>query len=118
AELNLAEQVVFSGNVDPRVEVDGRDLAIEGEWEQTCWQSDDDLDYLEIEIELQRGWRVQRQLMLARVDGLLLMADALLSPAGDTQPHDLAYHCQWPLDSRWQYRSSEETAEGFLLDES
>ena len=118
AELNLAEQVVFSGNVDPRVEVDGRDLALEGEWEQTCWQSDDDVDYLEIEIELQRGWRVQRQIMLARVDGLLLMADALLSPAGDTQPHDLAYHCQWPLASRWQYRSSEETAEGFLLDES
>ena len=47
--------------------------------EPLCWVSDDDVDYLELEIEFGEGLRVQRHLLLARHDRFLLLADAVLS---------------------------------------
>ena len=63
-----------------RLTVDGNQLTPQSDWESVCWVSDDDVDYLELEIELDHGWKLQRQFLLAREDLFLFVADAIVGP--------------------------------------
>ena len=38
------------------------------------------MDYLELEMHYSGGWKLQRQLLMAREDHFLFAADALLGP--------------------------------------
>ena len=63
------------------------------DWESSCWYTDEDVDYLELEIELTGGVKLQRQFVLAREDRFLFLADAVMSP----QPGNLEYRSVLPL---------------------
>ena len=63
--------------------VDGQPLEPIGGWEEVCWHSDQEVDYLEIEVSLTGGWTLQRQMVLARNDQFLYLADALLGKEGE-----------------------------------
>ena len=39
----------------------GKSLKAEDIWEEVCWHSDEDVDYLEIQQTLSGGWKRQRQ---------------------------------------------------------
>ena len=64
---------------EPQVSLNGKPLHRTGDWEEVCWYSDDDVDYLEVEVELEAGVRVQRQVCLLRADDALFVADAVLN---------------------------------------
>jgi hypothetical protein len=118
AELTNRDAVVFSGLWAPEIAVDGRRLTSEGDWEEVCWVSDSDLDYLELEMSLSAGWRVQRQMLMARKDEFLFVADAVLGG----EPGQIEYRGATPLPTpqnnarlaRVQFQGEQETREGVL----
>jgi hypothetical protein len=111
AELNCASHTLWSGPWDTRVVVDGQPLEPCSDWRALGWHSDDDVDYLELEIELIRGWRLQRQILLARQDHFLFTADAVLGGAEAT----IQWQSCLPLVSSIEFRPAAETREGHLI---
>ena len=72
---------------------DGQAVQPVGAWEAVCWVSDQDVDYLELQIDLAGGMRIQRQMVLAREDRFLFLADAILGQ----WPGELQYRGVLPL---------------------
>lgn len=89
---------------------DGKPLAVHGRWEETCWFSDSDVDYIELSIDLERGARLERQILLGREDKFLLLVDNLMNVPGE-----LAFHkIQLPLCPQVRFEPQTETREGIL----
>jgi hypothetical protein len=101
---------LFHGAWTAEPSVNGLPLAPTGPWEQVCWFSDADVDYLEWSRDLEGGARLERQILLARRDRFLLLADHLQHP----EPSSLVLACQWPLASGLQWRAAEESREATL----
>lgn len=74
-EFCLGSDVAMQGIAAPWVSVDGRTLDAVGEWEEVIWLSEPEADYLELEIVLTGGTKLQRQILLSRRDGWLMVAD-------------------------------------------
>lgn len=106
-ELEAARQSIFSGIWGLEVVRDGQVLAPSGDWAETCWVSDKDIDYLELEIDLGAGLRVERHMALAREDRFLLLADTVLSD----RPAALEYRGSLPLADGIAAREAKETRE-------
>ncbi len=80
-ELSAGRDVVCSGIWSIELEADGKPLTQRSNWDHVCWVSDKDVDYLELEARFVGGVRVQRQMLLARQDRLLYLADVVLGQA-------------------------------------
>lgn len=112
SELNCGGDLLWSGRSNPHVSVDGRALAPASNWEVVCWHTDDDdVVYLELEMTLDTGWRVQRQLLLAGQDRFLLACDSVLG--GHTANID--YRCALPLSPTTRFELADDTREGLLI---
>ncbi len=111
SELNCGEHPVWSGPWTHEIRIDGQTLAPPSEWSEVCWHSDDDLDYQEIQACLPNDWVLQRQVIMAREDHFLLMADALLGPC-DAR---IEYCADLPLAAGVKFEPAGETREGFLV---
>lgn len=109
-ELGCGKDVLWSGPWELEVRIDGRPAMPESDWEQLCWVSDDDVDFLELEIELSGGLRVQRQMLLARQDHFLLLADAVLG----ARSASLEYRGCLPLCPRVAFQAAKRSRDGFL----
>lgn len=110
-ELDRAGEILFSGACNPRLTIDGTELAPQSRWEQLCWITDDDVDYLELELTLTRELRIQRHLVFARDDQFLLIADAVLGK----QPGVIEYQMALPLAADVTAQPARETRETALL---
>jgi len=110
-ELNCGSVTVWSGEWTSRIVIDGRQLDIVADWEETVWFSDDDVDYVELEAKLSDGWRLERQVLLAREDHFLFVADALL---GEDEA-DIDYRSVLPLRKDVRFEPAKETREGYLV---
>jgi hypothetical protein len=109
-ELETRKHVLCSGPWELEVRCHGRLQQPTSDWQEVCWTSDDDVDYLELEIELTGGLRVQRHVLLAREDRFLFLADAILGE----QPADLDYRGCLPLSQGITFQPAGETREGYL----
>ena len=109
-ELACSGQVALSGEWNFEVARRGAVLRPVSSWESSCWHCDDDVDYLELEITLEGGVRMERQIALARRDHFLLLADAVLS----NEPNDLAYRGTLPLMPGVEFAPSADTNEAYL----
>jgi len=107
SELARDQHVLWSGECAPRVTVNGCPLPAPRSWEEVCWVTDDDVDYLELEGWCGADWRVQRQMLLARDDRFLLLADAVAGPTAGTLDYELAL----PLAPGVKLLSTAETTE-------
>ena len=110
AELAVGATPLLSGLWSCEVSVNGIPAMPTGDWEEICWESDDDVDYLELEIDLTEGIRLQRHIVLARDDGFALLADAVLGQ----QPAQLDYCGRLPLCAGVQFRVAGANTEGIL----
>jgi hypothetical protein len=110
-ELGCGKDVLWSGPWELEVRIDGQPAEPDSDWEQLCWVSDDDVDFLELEIELSGGLRVQRQMLLARQDHFLLLADAVLC----ARPGRLEYRGRLPLCPGVSLRGADQSREGLLV---
>jgi hypothetical protein len=109
-ELNCGRDTVWSGPLEAEIKVDGRLLTPTDDWEEICWNADGDIDYLELEMKLTNGWKVQRQFALTREDRTLLVADALIGE----QSGEIEYRLSLPLVEGVRFAPAEESNEGFL----
>lgn len=109
-ELSVREELIWSGAANPALSVDGKPLRIASEWSELCWFTDEDVHYLELEAEFDSGWTVQRQMLLARRDDFLLVADAVLGPRSG----DIAYQAEWPIAEDIEFLGEEATHDGYL----
>lgn len=110
SELSLGKTSVWSGLHSLEVRIDGQLLKPDGVWDQVCWESDRDIDYIELELSLAGGASVQRHLALARHDRVLFVADAVLG----TKPGKIEYAAMFPLAGTVKFIPEAETREGHL----
>lgn len=110
-ELSSKREVLWTGAMPVQVIVDGQQHQAPSEWTQVCWQSDSDIDYLEVEADLELGMRMQRQFLLCRQDEVLFIGDAVL---GNAAPHEFQYELILPLAENCEFLAERETTEGTL----
>jgi hypothetical protein len=116
--LKKGDSLLFAGECAPRIVIDGRETPFAGDWEEVCWISDEDADYLEIDIALDvpvgapvvSSWSLQRQMLLARDDQFLFIADAVLAPGSSR----IEYQLPLPLPAKGAFAPERETREGWL----
>lgn len=114
SELEVGGKVIWSGVCNPQVTIDGRTLPVVGNWEEVCWISDEDGDYIELENRLNDEWTVHRQIFLARQDRFLYFADSLTGE----RAADIRYHLALPLANGVSWHPQAETREGILKDDA
>ena len=110
-ELSAGATCLWSGSWDVQVSLDGRELPPVGRWEQVCWESDEDIDYLELVLKLADEVTVERHFALARNDSVLLMADAVLG-IGEG---GIDYRGRLRLGGASTFEPARETREGMLV---
>jgi hypothetical protein len=113
SEFARGARRIWMGPLLPDLRADGTGLEVIGQWEELCWSSDEDVDYLELEVELSQGWRLQRQFLLARQDHFLFLADVVLGP----RHRQLDYRLELPLDPRLSLRRDDQMSEVLLEDD-
>lgn len=69
---------LLSGRWSLSIALDGQPQIQQDDWQEVCWYSDEEVDYLEVEARFGEHCCVQRQLMLFREEGLIMLADAML----------------------------------------
>lgn len=109
-ELTTGKQSLLSGAWEAIVSLDGTRLTPQGAWREVVWFSDDEVDYLEIEIDLNEHWRIQRQFLLHRPGRLFLMADAVLGE----EPASIEYRGRLSLHQAVRFEPESDTHEGRL----
>ncbi len=110
-EMGVRRHPLFQGSVDLRIKADGNVLKPQGEWCSTCTFSEERVDYLELELPLTGGWRLQRQWMLARDEKIVFWADAVLGE----KPASLELTLRLPLGGDVEWQPEPETNDGWLL---
>jgi hypothetical protein len=110
AELIRGRATLWSGDWQPEVRLDGELRTPASRWENVCWVSDDDADYLELEQRTAGGARVQRHVLLARDDRFLFVADALLCKRRAA----IDYLAPAPLNASVRFTAAGESHEGVL----
>ncbi|MDA7928321.1 hypothetical protein N9B54_00035 [Mariniblastus sp.] len=99
------------GETTPKISVNGQLLNSTAAFEISCMQSDEEIEYLEIERKLDGGGLLTRQFLLSRVDRFLLIADAVVLPADA----DLSYSCRFSFAEGIEGLRETETTEIYLL---
>lgn len=82
---------IFCGDWDVEVTRDNQSVPVDVAWQEVCWFTDDDVDYLELECDLEGVCKIQRQVMLMREEGIVYFADALIAEADG----------EWTIKSTW-----------------
>jgi len=94
-ELSLGRHILLSGSTTLELLFNDEPLVQNTPWESVCWESDKDVDYLELEAMFSNEVRVQRQILFSRDDHFLLIADAVRGSVAC----NLRYAASWPLGS-------------------
>jgi hypothetical protein len=84
---------LLEGVWETAVSLDGREVDCRGTWEATCWNADEDADYLELKLEVKGLLRIDRQLLLPRKGHLAVLADSVVASTAAK----IVYHARWSL---------------------
>jgi hypothetical protein len=110
-ELTSAGKRLWSGLWDLEVRWNNQACEPLDDWEQVCWEVNDDVAYLELELQLSSDVTVQRHIVLARKEQFLFLADAVLG----IQHGSIAYRSTLPLAGLSTFQGEAEAREGALL---
>ena len=113
-EVESQGRVLLSGSWTTETQFAGKLLKPVGEWEQQCWFSDEDCDFLDLVLELTGGARLERQFFLGKEDDFLLMHDILHSPKG--RSGEWRHHVGVPFGQGIEFAPEKETRDGHLVD--
>jgi hypothetical protein len=111
-ELEAAGRPLLSGVWSLDLARDGEPIPAVTRWKELCWVSDADADYLELEAKFPGDLKVQRQILLARRERILVLADCVIAAA----PATFEYASTLPLAPGRSFRPAEEAVEGWLTD--
>ncbi len=104
-------QRVLSGDWDIKLLRKQQPVPIDVSWQEVCWFSDDDVDYLELECAVEDVCKIQRQVMLMRDEGIVYFADALIAEESD----DWSIESLWTTPNDIRLHSEPKTTEGKLV---
>ncbi len=107
------KQRLIQGDVTPRINLGQRQVVAIDEFEMTCWQSDEHVDYLELELEFEDDVTLERQFLLSREDEFLLIADTIHLHDDATDP-TIHYELPLPLAPGTKAITETETWEVYL----
>ena len=110
-ELENERQLLLSGEWQYHLRLGSKTLEPVSDWEQTCWVTDNDIDYIELQQELAGGYMLQRHIAMAREDWFLFMADMITGPGVDKPSSKLRYTASLPLVSNVVLEANEESRE-------
>ncbi|HEY4233371.1 MAG TPA: hypothetical protein VGM76_08085 [Lacipirellulaceae bacterium] len=113
-ELQVGGRQLLAGTWTSETICNGEPVAVAGSWDELCWQSDQDCDYLELSIDLANNLRLDRQILLAKRDAVLFLIDVLQSTGGAARSLRHSFHLPWGRDVTWQPEA--ETRDGLLVD--
>lgn len=110
-QLDLCrKQSLISGLMQPQILLDGELQHPTQNYHELCWHSDDDVDYLELELEYDSGLKIQRQFLLAREENFVYFADAIL----DLKESKIDYELEFDLCEGVTVEPQKETNELML----
>ena len=109
-DLQSGRGKLWTGVWDWSVSLDGEALGARSGWEDVCWESTADISYLELQLRLAAGFRLQRQIILARKERFVLLADAVFG----RRRGQLVYQTRLPLGEGVGLKWSRAAREGFL----
>lgn len=112
-ELRFDKQRLLGGAWAFTTVCDGKPLQIAGPWENVFWSSERDYDMLELSITLTNNMRLERQLLLARKDRVLYLADVVISHDGTSRRVQHTSHL--PLGDCAQWQPEADTRDGLLV---
>jgi len=112
-ELRADTLSLLSGNWTWQTTAAGKPLTIQGPWSEVHWHRNDACDYLEIELPLSHGWKLTRQMLLARRDRFFLLADALIGPTAE--PVEIRHSQSLPLSPIATLDPAHKTREAWLV---
>jgi len=108
----VGRHVLGAGAWPLELEVDGLAVLPPARWEEVCRQTEDGVEYVELEGRAGRGIRVCRHVMVAQKDGFLFLADAIVL----CRPAELRYSAILPLGRKIICEPAAETWEARLVD--
>jgi hypothetical protein len=111
-ELSAHGERLLAGAWTFETTCDGKPARVVGEWENLFWSSEKSYDMLELGIRLSEGLRLERQVLLARDDEVLYLADVVIS--ADGTPRRLAHSFHLPLDANTLWKPETESRDGLL----
>jgi hypothetical protein len=88
-ELAARGRSLLSGSITSELAIDGTMVEARGAWKSVCTYSDDDGDYLELQLCLAGSLRIDRQFFLSRHDQFALLADAVIATGSGRVRHGL-----------------------------
>jgi hypothetical protein len=83
-DLTANGQRLLNGTWEIELTINGEPLEFVNQWTCTCWHSDKDADYVELQLSFENGIQVERQVLLSRTDRYAVLAD-VVSGAGDSR---------------------------------
>ncbi len=104
-------QRIMSGDWDVEIYQNKKLLQTDVSWQEVCWFTDDDVDYLELECEVENVCKIQRQVMLMRDEGVVYFADALIAQ----NPEQWSVKSTWTVADDIELHSDPKTTEGKLV---
>lgn len=112
-ELAVGGRAVLTGDWVTEATVDGQPLTPDGEWDESCWFSDDDCDYLELSLPLSGEARLDRQIVVTRSDKAVYLADLVVT--GQSEDRKITVTTRVPLAPGVHWMGERETREGRLV---
>ncbi|HEY2413205.1 MAG TPA: hypothetical protein VGI40_13225 [Pirellulaceae bacterium] len=110
--LEAAGKPLLSGEWEWSASVRGTTLAATGQWKEVGWHREKSCDYLEIELPLSEGYKLERQMFFARDELFFFVADCLIGPPDAAAE---IHYCQTlPLAGNVSFSAADETCEGWL----
>lgn len=73
--LSAMGKTLLEGCWDFSLTADGKTISGDGDWSTLCWNSDEDADYLELHMDLESGYRLERQILLPRNQHFAFLSD-------------------------------------------
>ena len=104
------DATLIKGESLPAISVNGVAVQNNEAFEIVCIESDEDVEYLELERELGNGVRFTRQYLLSRNEEFLMIADLVMTESSSR----IDYQCQWPLAPGIEGLHESETREVYL----
>lgn len=92
-ELTVQGRSVLAGEWYSEITIADRTTPFRGEWYCVCWQTDEDADYIELQLFIRGVVRVERQILLSRTRQFCLIAESL----GDIKAEQFQYQTRLPL---------------------
>lgn len=111
-DLSLAGVPLFRGQWELELSLAGEPVESASRWECSCWFSDRDGDFLELQQKFEHGLRIERQIFLSRTERFLVLADCV---SGTDLAH-IDYRSRLPGLRELQAVPETETREVRLLD--